>query len=42
MLIMLLLVLRISSIQYVMNLLADVMNALNEYISLDILTLDMS
>ena len=42
MLIMALLVLRISSVQYVMNLLADVLNALDEAIFFVNFILDMS
>jgi hypothetical protein len=42
MLIMSLLVLSIGSIQYVMNLLADVLNALNQVVCLVSLRLDMS
>ena len=42
MLIMLLLVLSIGSVQYVMNLLADVLNMLNEVVCLVNLRLDMS
>ena len=42
MLIMLLLVLRIGSIQYVMNLLENVLNALNEVVRLRNFKLDMS
>ena len=42
MLIMSLLVLRIGSIQYVMKLLANVLNALNEVVHLVSLRLDMS
>ena len=41
-LIMLFLVLRIGSVQYVMNLLADVLNALNEVVHLGKFRLDMS
>ena len=42
MLIMVLLVLSIGSVQYVMNLLADVLNALNEPYRLFSFRLDMS
>jgi hypothetical protein len=42
MLIMSLLVLNIGSIQYVMNLLANVLNALNEFVRLGSFRLDMS
>ena len=42
MLIMLLLILGIGSIQYVMNLLANVLNALNEFVRLRNFRLDMS
>jgi hypothetical protein len=42
MLIMLLLVLSIGSVQDVMNLLADVLNVLNEFVCLIFLRLDMS
>ena len=42
MLIMALLVLRIGSIQYVMNLLADVLNSLDEVVCFVCLRLDMS